>query len=390
MAALDSAKYLAIFRQELFESVILLWLDHSIDTKHGGYFNCLDRDGSVYDTTKYLWLQGRMVWMFSYLYNHCEKNGRWLEAAARGVEFIRKYGKTPEGRVYFSLARDGRPVFIQRKPFAELFYSLALDEFSRASGDARLKAEAVETFEFALGLADHPERLGRPLLPGQPRVSSLSLPMILLNTADQINSSGQGPDYSARKKLWVEEILLHADSRRKRVLENVAPDGSLVEGSEGRLMNPGHAIEAGWFVLEHLGAGAERGQAFRTAISMIEWSFERGWDENFGGIYYFLDSENRPPTQLEWPMKLWWPLCEALYGLLLAWRLTADSRFADRFSLVWDYIDTHLRDPEFGEWFGYLDRSGKPTHLLKGGPYKCFYHVPRALFYCIRLLEQTA
>ncbi|HLA38918.1 MAG TPA: AGE family epimerase/isomerase, partial [Candidatus Glassbacteria bacterium] len=147
MAALDSAKYLAIFRQELFESVIPFWLDHSIDTKHGGYFNCLDRDGSVYDTTKYLWLQGRMVWMFSYLYNHCEKNGRWLEAAARGVEFIRKYGKTPEGRVYFSLARDGRPVFIQRKPFAELFYSLALDEFSRASGDARLKAEAVETFE---------------------------------------------------------------------------------------------------------------------------------------------------------------------------------------------------------------------------------------------------
>jgi len=389
MSAIDTARYLEIFRKELFKSVVPFWLEHSLDNRYGGYFNCLDRDGSLYDTTKYMWLQGRMVWMFSRLYNTVEMDGRWLEAAAIGADFIRRYGKAPDGRVYFSLTEDGRPVFMQRKMYSELFYSLALDEFSRATGDNRLKEEAVAMFEFALGLAEHPERLGRPILAGQQRACSLAAPMILLSTANQLTAGGQGPDYDEMKKRWVRDILLHMDQRRRIVLENVAPDGSMLAGSEGRLMNPGHAIEAGWFVLEHLGAdGPEDLQ--RAALDMIEWSFERGWDAEYGGIYYFLDSENRPPQQLEWPMKLWWPLCEALYGLLLAWRRTGEDHFADKFGRAWDYIDTHFRDPRYGEWFGYLDRSGKPTHLLKGGPYKCFYHVPRALLFCIKLLEEIA
>ncbi|MBW7998394.1 MAG: N-acylglucosamine 2-epimerase, partial [Candidatus Glassbacteria bacterium] len=255
------------------------------------------------------------------------------------------------------------------------------------TGENRLAAEALLMFDKVVELADNPRLLGRPMLEGRPEVSAMSVPMMLLCAAEQFSRGRDDFPHAERMEGWVAEVMIHADPGRKLVLENVAPDGSHLPGSEGRLMNPGHAIEAGWFVLEYLEArGIEEHR--QRALEMIEWSFERGWDNAHGGIYYFLDSENRPPLQLEWQMKLWWPLCEALYGTLLAWSLSGNDKYAGYFERTWDYIADRLIDREHGEWFGYLDRQGAPTHQLKGGPYKCFFHVPRTLMFCIKLLER--
>ncbi len=372
---------------ELLNNVTAFWLRHSLDREHGGYFNCLDCDGSVYDTTKHMWLQSRMVWMYSRMYNQFGGENAWLDAARLGLEFITKHGITSEGRAYFSLTREGRPVFIQRKLFSECFYSMALDEYSRATGDERLAAEALLMFDKVVELADNPRLLGRPVLEGQPEVSSMAIPMMLLCCADQL-AAGRGDfPYLERMNGWVEQVMSHIDPKRKIVLENVAPGGGFLPGSEGRLLNPGHAIEAGWFVLEYARTHGQQ-QYVQRALQMIEWSFERGWDNEHGGIYYFLDADNRPPVQLEWQMKLWWPHCESLYGMLLAWKTSGNPKFLEYFERTWDYIDTHLIDRQSGEWFGYLDRQGQRTHQLKGGPYKCFFHVPRTLMFCAKLLEE--
>ena len=389
MSKLDTGKYLDLFHSELYENVLPFWLDHSLDRDCGGYFNCLDRDGSFYDTTKHMWLQCRQVWMLSRLYNVLEKRDSWIEAARCGVDFIRKYGRDDNGRVYFSVSREGRPVFMQRKIFAECFYIMALDEYSRAVGQGELKEEAIELFDKVLAWKDDPAFLGRPVLEGQPAVSSLAMPMITLWVADQLAEGCENAPYAELMDESTAEMLLHARQDKKIVLENVAPDGSLLEGGPGRLINPGHAIEAGWFLLEIAGKTG-RDELSDTAISMIEWSLEKGWDPQHGGIFYFLDSEDAPPFQLEWSMKLWWPHCEALYALLLAWRKTGDQRFADWFEHVADYTLSRFRDPVHGEWFGYLDREGRPTHTLKGGAYKGCFHVPRALMMCIKLLEEIS
>ncbi len=73
-----------LYRKELTENVIPFWLDKSQDTECGGYFTCLDRQGNVYDTDKFIWLQGRQVWLFSMLYNRLEKNRKWLDCAIQG------------------------------------------------------------------------------------------------------------------------------------------------------------------------------------------------------------------------------------------------------------------------------------------------------------------
>ena len=389
MTIFDAGKYIESYRKELYESVLPFWIEHSLDHEYGGYFNCLDADGTVYDTTKHMWLQCRQVWMLSRLYNELEKNPAWLEAARLGLDFIRRCGRTSQGRVYFSLTREGRPLFIQRKIFAECFYIIALDEFARASGEQSLQEEARELFDRVLAWRADPASLGRPVLEGQPAASSMAEPMMLLCVADQLSGGG---NYRAPVPLMqkcLAEILLHVQTDRKLVLENVAPDGGPLPGSLGRLMNPGHAIEAGWFVLEHLGRTGDR-KAAATAISMIDWSFERGWDPECEGIYYFMDSQGLPPFQLEWTMKLWWPHCEALIGLLMAYRETSEPHYLEKFERVSAYAFKHFSDARHGEWFGYLDRQGRLTHTLKGGPYKGFFHVPRMLLMCMKLLEQMA
>ena len=61
------------YKKELLEQVVPFWLEHSQDRQCGGYFTCLLRDGKVFDTDKFIWLQGREVWFFSFLYNKVEK-----------------------------------------------------------------------------------------------------------------------------------------------------------------------------------------------------------------------------------------------------------------------------------------------------------------------------
>ncbi len=92
------------------DSVLPFWLNYSKDEQHGGYFTCLTRDGKVYDTDKFMWLQGREVWCFSYMYNNIAQNDSWLQMALHGADFMEKYGRDANGNWYFSLTADGKPL----------------------------------------------------------------------------------------------------------------------------------------------------------------------------------------------------------------------------------------------------------------------------------------
>ena len=82
---IDFKQLACLNRDELLENVVPFWLTHSQDERYGGYFTCLDRGGDVYDTDKFVWLQGRQVWLFSMLYNQVEKRPEWLECAVQGT-----------------------------------------------------------------------------------------------------------------------------------------------------------------------------------------------------------------------------------------------------------------------------------------------------------------
>lgn len=371
--------------KELHGSVLPFWLKHSLDREFGGFFNCLDRDGKVWDTRKHVWLQGRQVWMMSKMYN-TTGDARFLDAATVGADFLRKHAKTDGNRVHFCLTRDGKTVYTQRKIFSECFYVMAMAEYARATKRADIAAEARDVFASVMKFAKDATLVGRPVFEGVQPSSMLAVPMIILNLINELKEPGE-TTYAETEKWCVERMKLHIKPELKMVLEFVGEDGALLDSPEGRLLNPGHAIEAGWFLLEY---ATNIGDASlqKLGIAMMDWSFETGWDKEFDGILYFLDREGYSPSQLEWNMKLWWPHCEAMVGFLMAYQATGEERHFRRYLQVADYSFENFADPEFGEWFGYLDRYGTVTHRFKGGPYKGCFHVPRALFRCEGMLKE--
>jgi N-acylglucosamine 2-epimerase len=126
----------------------------------------------------------------------------------------------------------------------------------------------------------------------------------------------------------------------------------------------------------------------KRACEIIDWSFERGWDKEFGGLYSFLDLKGFPPEKMEWDMKYWWPHNELIYASLLAYHLTGDEKYADMFEKTHDYSFSKFPDPENGEWFGYLHRDGSVAMEVKGTMYKGAFHVPRQLLFTWKLLEE--
>ncbi len=378
--------YLKIYRRELFDRCIPFWERHSIDREFGGYFTCLDRDGTLFSDDKYLWLQGRAVWMFARLHNEVAQDKDWLELARQGADFIRKHGRNAEGRVYFSVDRQGRPIHIQRKIFSEVFYIMAMTEMARATGNASYLEEARELFWQIYDYWQNPGKLGRPMLAGTRPATALAEPMVFLCLLEELTRLDNDGRFAVIEEEMTEIALRHYKPDRGLVFENVSTQGDVMDTPQGRLLCPGHAIEMGWF-LARLGQKNGDGELVRTAADIIDKSFDGGWDPEYGGLYYFLDAENRPPLQLEWSMKLWWPATEAIYALLLGWSLTGEERFREKHDRMHEWALTHFSDPDHGEWFGYLDRRGEVTHTLKGGEWKGFFHLPRALLYSVQVLE---
>jgi N-acylglucosamine 2-epimerase len=383
---LETLQYLRNqYRDELLGNVIPFWQKNSPDREFGGYFNCLDSDGSVYDTRKNVWLQGREAWMFSKLYNAVEKRPEWLEMATLGIDFLQKHAIEPNGRMYFALNREGRPMHQQRKIFSECFYIMALSEYARATGEQQYADEAKRMFALVWEWSKDLTKVGRPSFDGNPPSQPLAVPMILLNLIEEVT----GDDWQEMRTEiddCIRRMLLHVHHDRKIVFENVSPDGSFINSIEGRQLNPGHAIEAGWF-LQHWAQKLGRKDLEEIAIKVIRWSFDLGWDKEHGGIFYFLDSEGHSPNELEWPLKLWWPHTEAMYALLQNYSITGLDEDWDRFIRCHEYTWSHFPDSVHGEWFGYLDRFGNVSQRFKGGPYKGCFHVPRGLWLTWRLLE---
>ena len=255
------APYAVRYRQNLVESVIPFWLNHGLDHKHGGYFTCLDRTGAVYDRRKYVWLQGRAIWMFSRLYNEFEPRQEFLDAATLGVPFVRTHARDAQGRVYFSLTQTGAPFATQRKPYAAVFYQMGLFEYARATGDAACLAEAIEVFWRIIDWIRAPELLDRPVFSSHVPTSNLANLLVVGLMALDLAKHVDDPRYDAIVRETLDGVQRHYDRHRQIFVENVALDGrDLSEWPEGRLFNPGHSIEAAWIVL-HLrerGAGGAR------------------------------------------------------------------------------------------------------------------------------------
>ena len=384
----SSSQWLAqanAYRGSLLEETLPFWLEHGLDKTHGGFSSCLARDGSCYETDKSGWVQGRFTWLLAKTSRELGLRGEIYAAAEHGVRFIRDQGYTPDRRLWFSMTREGAGLRKRRYAYTEFFASMAFAQWSLLSGDAEAREEAERLFL----LACDDMRGGRApsKFEAVRATQALGVPMITLGVAHELEECCDSALIRHERDAAIAKIrtdFLHAETGC--LLECVGADGSFVDHAEGRQVNPGHAIEAAWFLMEEHRRRPDD-ELLRDAIQILDSAWELGWDAEHGGLLSLVDISGAPIQETFAEQKYWWPHCEAIAAMLYAVLLTGAPRHAERWCLVHDWAHDHFRDAEGREWFGYLRRDGSVFNTAKGNMWKGPFHVPRMQLVAARLCE---
>ncbi len=376
------------------------WLEKGMDRVNGGVYTCLDRKGEIYSTDKSVWMQGRCGWTFSYLCHVYGVRPEWLEAAKSCIDFLEDHciNREAGGRMYFTVTAEGKPLRQRRYCFSEGFYVLANAEYYGVTGEREHLERARRAYELIWqlnnGLIKDPTGLGPKTIPETRTGRALADSMIYLNITSVMHrvDPEQAALYDERAAKCADDIFrYHVKPDLKCTLESVDPEGNppaVLHRGPHRQSRPRYRVRVVFAGVcqPHRQPGAPPGQALEQ---IFNWAIEAGWDKEYGGLLYFIDCLGKPPEAYEHDMKLWWPHNEIMISSLMLYRDTRDEKYLEWFEKTVAYCKEHFSDPEYGEWYGYLRRDGKPTEpSTKGSTFEGSFHLPRALIQCDIMLGQ--
>lgn len=380
---MDVKKYLAYwadrYQDDLKENILPFWLKHGLDRVHGGVYTCVDRDGTLIDSTKSVWFQGRFGFICAYAYNNIEANEEWLRASKSCVDFIEQHCFDTDGRMYFEVTAEGKPVRKRRYVFSECFAAIAMSEYSIASGDKSYAEKALALFKQILHFINTKGILTPKYCEGV-EMQGHSITMILINTAARIREAIPAVELDEQISLSIETLqryFIHPEF--EALLETVGPNGEFIDTIIGRTINPGHCIETAWFLLEEAKYRGGDPQLTEVAVKILDWSWKWGWDKEYGGLINFRDCKGLPVQDYSQDMKFWWPQTEAIIATLYAYEATGEERFLHMHQQISDWTYAHFPDAEYGEWYGYLHRDGTVAQPAKGNIFKGPFHIPRMM-----------
>lgn len=376
------------YKRDLTENIMPFWMEHGWDKMNGGVYTCLDRDGSLMDSTKSVWFQGRFAFICAYAYNNVEKNPLWLEAAKSTLDFIEKHCFDKNGRMYFSVTADGKPLRMRRYVFSETFAAIAMSEYALATGEQKYAERAMQIFEDTQRFLTTPGILA-PKFEETVQLQSHSIIMILINVGSCIRKVINDPkltqqiDDSIAK---LKKYFMHPEF--KCLLETVGMNGEFVDTNMTRTINPGHCIETSWFIFEEAKLRNWDKDMTDMALQIFDWSWDWGWDKQYGGIINFKDCKNLPPQDYSQDMKFWWPQCETIIASLYAYLATGDDEYIYKHQRISEWTYAHFPDNELGEWYGYLHRDGTVAQPAKGNLFKGPFHIPRMMVKAYSLCQE--
>ena len=367
------------YKKDLTENIMPFWMKYGLDRENGGIYTCVDRDGSLMDTTKSVWFQGRFAFICSFAYNNVEKNQEWLDAAKSTLEFIEKHCFDEQGHMYFSVTAEGKPLRKRRYVFSETFAAIAMSEYALATGDQHWAKRAIQVFE------DTQRFLATPgFLPAKfeadVKLQGHSIVMILINVGSCIRKVVNDPKLTQQIDESIEKLkkyFIHPEF--KCLLETVGENGEFIDTNMTRTINPGHCIETSWFIMEEAKLRGWDKPMLDMALQVFDWSWDWGWDKQYGGIINFRDCKNLPSQDYSQDMKFWWPQCETIIASLYAYLGTGDEKYLYRHERISEWTYAHFPDAEYGEWYGYLHRDGTVAQPAKGNLYKGPFHIPRMM-----------
>lgn len=383
-------QFQTLYQKTLLDDIVPFWLKNGLDDKVGGIFTCLDQDGSLLDSDKGIWQQGRFAWLMAKLYNNVQRNADWLNAAQSTCQFLMKNGFDPkDGRMWFHVTADGVPIRKRRYAFAESFAAIAFGELYKATGNEDYKQIAFKTFQTFVNHEVTKTEFGPKFTANRPS-RGLGVPMITIVTAQELRDSIGLIDANHFIDQAIDDIQnYHVKEDLQCVMETVGNDGQIIDHFDGWTLNPGHAIEGAWFILREASFRQDQ-QLLELGCKMLDWMWDLGWDKKHGGLLYFVGLNGKPVQEYWHDMKFWWPQNELIIASLYAYQLTGQEKYEEMFYGAHQWAFEHFPDPKHGEWFGYLRRDGSVNSPVKGNLWKGPFHLPRMLLIGSQLLRSES
>lgn len=388
----------ARLEDELLNSVVPFWVQHSVDRENGGFFNSLDREGNCYDPLKSTAMQWRNVYMFAALYNSEYRREEFLELALHGSRFCEKL-REPDGNYTPFCDAAGNPAFRMGPPGGApglmkamtcIYAGCACAELFRATGEVRFRIESQSCFDcFTSALAQSEQGLPDSRIPAM-RARGCYMHLCHLCRTMIVNDC-EFPDgrVNATLRKTFDVLPGFFCPEAGRWLERVPVSGGFrLDRSFFRNVTPGHDFETMWFLAQ----GAELAGNRKLLTRIPEWTrriYTYAHDPEFGGVYSCMDALDKPIFDGRDLVKSWWPHNEAMLAAAYSYRISGDEWFLRMFDEVDSWSTEHFRDPEFGEWYGVVRFDGSVRNGFKGSLSKAFFHVPRALFNCIRVFREA-
>lgn len=393
--ALDLELLAAEYRRQLFDEYLPFWENGGYDEEHGGFMCYLHDDGTVQDERKDIWYQGRGIWVYAYLYNHIDRNQKWLDMAMKSRDFMVAHMHRGDGTWIDTVDRLGRPAAgldasRDGNIYGALFAAVGLIQLAKATGreedldlGRRTIRKSVERYEDpAYAGVTVPETNAAGLrAQGHSFMFVWMLPQLMDLDADpwiealarehldHISDHFWNPEYGISN-----EVLFH--------------DYTRIPGLTDQMV-PGHSIETQWMAADlalRLGDAAGAAEFRKRMRRLIEMS----WDYVYGGVGdtdYRVFANDAHPAGPDFSIKSMWAQTEVLIGTVRAYVETGEPWTADWHERAWSYLQRTMR-MDYGVWRQAVDRLGGPVNRPGISPYrKGNFHQPRCLMMGVEALS---
>ena len=383
-------RLLAEIEEELLTDNVPFWEARICDRHYGGFLQGYNRQGELTDTDKYGWFVGRTMSTFASLYHQVEQKPLWLEIAKAGREYMKGSIWAGEGRYNYQLSRQGTVKKGTASIFTDVFAVEGLYDYAQCLQDE----QRAETLAYAERLSDTLfTNMQDPQVLLQEGISARMQKhaVCFMQTLAALKSRAVfGDRYGDILTRCVEKTLYEfASDRYQAPFEHIGIDGKPKLENEGRMIDPGHTMEALWFSME-AGKECDNKAYIERAQVVLDWVIDRAYDEEFGGFYQYVDIDGAVKDKdflensyagrpVAWNDKVWWVQAESLNALLMSALYNKNEKHFSYFLKQYDYVERYFRDKEFGEWFSLLKRDGTILSDEKGFELKGPYHVPRCL-----------
>ena len=389
---------------EVRTGILPFWLKNAIDEENGGFRGQIGNDLTIdSEAGKGVILNARILWTFAKAYS-VYREPTYLAPARRAYDYVCSHFWDDEfGGVYWMVDHLGHPLDTRKRIYAQAFTVYALAEYAHATGEPQAIDRAmsmVAQIELAGHDAEH-----RGYFETYERDWTLA--------ADQRLSE---VDMDEKKSMNTHLHMLEAYATLLRHHEDVTVRfrlRELIEVFLKYIIDPathhfllffdeewhprsgkisfGHDIEGSWLLCEAaevLGDGDVLARVRAEAVKMAQAVYEQGVDDD-GGLLYEAEENGSGTTEIVDGDKHWWPQAEAVVGFLNAFELSGELHFLEAAKRSWAFIEEHIIDHEFGEWFWMVSRAGVPDlEQDKAGPWKCPYHNSRTCFEVMERLDR--